>query len=375
MKKRVFLLLVIIMIAHLAVFTTGCKDGSEPPAQQTGDGRISVCLLINGNLGDKSFFDSANDGMTRVSDELGLDTQVVVMGTDQSKWEPTLVEVSKMDYDLIIVGTWQMSEPLQRVSKRYPDKKYIIFDIEIEENKAKDYPNVHSILYKQNEGGFLAGALAARVAGDKTIKYSNATGKIGFIGGMDIDIINDFMVGYIEGAKYANPEIKVVASYVGDFFNSAKGKELAMAQYEQQVDIIFSAASQAGLGAIDAAKVKEKLAIGVDSDQSMVYAVTDEVKSNLILTSVLKRVDVSLFNAVQEFKAGTLEFGIAKSYGLADNIIAIAKSNYYEANVPEDLRTYIDELETLIIEGEIVVPSALSMTAAEITALRKSVNP
>lgn len=203
------------------------------------------------------------------------------------------------------------------------------------------------------------------------------TGKklIGFLGGMDIPVINDFLVGYIQGAKYVDKDIKVAISYIGDFSDSAKGKELALAQYQQGVAIGFNVAGQAGLGQLDAAKEMNRYVIGVDSDQAMLFAESDPAKANLIVTSMLKRVDNSLVRAIKLYKEGTLKFGQAEALGLKEDAVGLADNEYYRKLVPEEIRQYIEELKLKIINGEIKVDSALGMDTNKLNEIRNSVKP
>ena len=368
MKRKLAIVLVIIMV--MAVAFTGCA--SKTPAAPTGD-VLKVVLLLNGTLGDKSFFDSAANGMQLVKDEYGdkVDVKTIEMSYDQTKWEPTLTDVSSQDYNVIILGTWQMVDALQKIAPQYPDKKYIIFDTAVDYTKA-DLKNVYSMTYKQNEGSFLAGVLAAEVT-KSTLPFANADKKIGFLGGMDIPVINDFLVGYIEGAQYVDKETKVAISYIGSFDDSAKGKEMALAQYNQGADIGFNVAGQAGLGQLDAAKEAQKYAIGVDSDQAAIFETTDPDKAKLILSSVLKRVDQSILRAIDMHVAGTLAYGTAETLGFKEGCIAIVKNPNYEALLPDNIKTELTDIEAKITSGEIVVGSSFGMDTAALDALRNSV--
>lgn len=370
-----------VILSLMFIFgLTGCGKNSEVSKEQTtvADSKekpLKIVLLINGTLGDKSFFDSANHGMELIKQEYGdkVITKVIEMSYDNSKWEPTLQDVSEQDWDIIIVGTWQMAEYLEKIAPQYSEKKYIIFDTSVDYAKG-DLSNVYSILYKQNEGSFLAGALAAKIANSN---MPLVTGKklIGFLGGMDIPVINDFLVGYIQGAKYVDKDIKVAISYIGDFSDSAKGKELALAQYQQGVAIGFNVAGQAGLGQLDAAKEMNRYVIGVDSDQAMLFAESDPAKANLIVTSMLKRVDNSLVRAIKLYKEGTLKFGQAEALGLKEDAVGLADNEYYRKLVPEEIRQYIEELKLKIINGEIKVDSALGMDTNKLNEIRNSVKP
>lgn len=342
-------------------------------------GKLNVVLLVNGNLGDMSFFDSANAGIERLNSEYGdtIEAKTIEMGTNQAGWETTLYRVSQQEYDLIICATTQMRESLQKVSKRYPDKHYIIFDTEIENGQAASYANVHSILFRQNEGGFLAGVLAAAMANGTSGMSSPVTGsgKVGFIGGMRNDIIYDFAVGYAAGIRYENTRtlstVRLTNSFVGNFNDSTQAKALASVQYTNGADVIFAAASQAGLGVIDAAQTKTKYVIGVDSDQFLYYENSNPTRAGLIITSVLKKVGEVIFDSVVDYQAGTLGFGVLVSYGLSDGIIDLAVNSNYIAKVPQALRDRLDTLKAEIIAETLSVTSRFDLTLAEIDSLFK----
>ncbi|MEG0371613.1 MAG: BMP family ABC transporter substrate-binding protein, partial [Clostridium sp.] len=306
-----------------------------------------------------------------IEKKFGAETKYIEGGVDERKWLPALEDLSAEDWDIIIVGTWQLKEPLEKIAKENPDKKYIIFDAEADYAKY-GLKNVYSITYKQNEGSFLAGALAAKVT-TSSMPQANKEKTLGFVGGMDTPVINDFLVGYIQGAKHAVPDIKVLTSYIGDFANSPKGKEMALAQYNRGADIIFQVASQAGLGALDAAKEANKYAIGVDSDQTLMYAESDVTKANLILNSVLKRVDNSLVRAIDLELQGKLPWGKAESLGIQEGAIGICDNEFYTKNVAQDIRDYVKDLETKVSKGEIKIESAMGMDTSKLNEIRNSV--
>lgn len=363
--RKMFSLLFVLILAVSLIY-----GGYQVNA---ANNQLKVALLLNGNLGDKSFFDSANSGLQKIKKELKVKTKLVEMGPDQTKWEPTLADISDEDWDIIIVGTWQMAEILQKIAVQHPEKKYIIFDSAVDYSKGK-YQNVYSISYKQNEGSFLAGALAAKVT-QSNMQLANKEKLIGFVGGMDIPVINDFLVGYIQGAKQVDPNIKVATSYIGDFFNTAKGKEMGLALYDQKADIVFSVASQAGLGVLDAAKSQNKYVIGVDSDQSMLFKDSDPAKANLILTSVLKRVDNSLYRAIKLCQQKKLPWGQEEALGIKEGAIGIAKNEFYKKNVPQDFQKIIASFEGQVLAGKLKVDSALGMSTTKLNEIRNSVKP
>jgi basic membrane protein A len=339
---------------------------------------IRICLLINGNLGDMSFFDSAYAGMTQfAADYPDVEVNIVEMGTDNTKWEPTLRQTANDSYNLIIVGTNEMREPLQRLvrNQKYADRRFIIFDAEIEDNNAAAYPTVHSILFKQNEGGYLAGVVAGLLTAE-----ANAE-RTGFVGGMKIDIINDFGYGFMQGIKRVNADrgtdILAYNSYIGDFTNSPRGKSLADTMYADGVPILFAAASQAGLGCLDSAKNNDKLIIGVDSDQYSYYKDIDPVKAEKIVTSVLKRVDLALYEASEQFLAGTLTFGDLAYLGIKEGKIGIVDNEVYRQAVSQADRDFIDAIINDIINGSLQIESGLRRftTTEQLNEMLDSLDP
>ncbi|MCT4596543.1 MAG: BMP family ABC transporter substrate-binding protein [Vallitalea sp.] len=381
MKKVLGMILALVVMMTLIVTGCGEKTETKEPVENTGTPAdeseakdpLKVVLMINGTLGDLSFFDSSNRGMEMVKKEFGDDVKVKVVEAshDDTKWEPTLIDLSSQDWDIIIVGTWNMAEPLERVAKEFPHKKYIIFDTSVNYENG-DLGNVYSMMYKQNEGAFLAGALAAKVTTSNN-ENVNVAKKIGFLGGMDIPVINDFLIGYIEGAQYVEPDIEVAISYVGNFNDSAKGKEVALMQYMSGVDVGFNVAGAAGLGQLDAAKELTKYAIGVDADQAMQFKETDPDKSELIITSVLKRVDNSILRAITMHINETLPYGEAEVLGFAENAVGLAENEYYESILPHELRAEVNEIKKKISNGEISVGTAFGMETEELNTIRDSV--
>lgn len=368
MKRKLAIVLAIIMAMTLGL--GGCASTPEPAPEADV---LKVVLILNGTLGDKSFFDSAAAGMQLVKDKYGdkVDVKTIEMSYDQTKWEPTLVDVSEQDYNIVVLGTWQMVDALQKIAPQYPDKKYIIFDTAVDYSKG-DMKNVYSITYKQNEGSFLAGVLAAEVSKSK-LPLANPEKRIGFLGGMDIPVINDFLVGYIEGALYVDKDMKVAISYIGSFDDSAKGKEMALAQYNQGADVGFNVAGQAGLGQLDAAKEAQKYAVGVDSDQAAIFATSDPAKANLIVSSVLKRVDQSILRAIDMHIEEMAKYGEAENLGFKEGCIGIVKNDNYLALIPADIQTKLTDLEAKIVSGEIVVGSSFGMDTAALDKLRQGV--
>ena len=359
MRKITIVLLLCMPLA--LVFAGGSKDSSS-------SGKLRVALLINGNLGDKSFHDSANAGMSLIRDKLGCQTRVVEVGYDDSKWEPALRDLCDEKYDIVICGTWQMQEIVSKIAPDYPNQKIIVYDTSMDyaSDAKKVFKNIYSIEYKQNEGSYLAGVLAASMS---------KTDIIGFVGGMDNTVIRDFLVGYIQGAKDTKGNIKVIPSFVGNFSDTAKAKELTFAQYQMGADVVFSVASNAGEGTLQASKERNRLVIGVDSDQAMLYLPTDPVMANLIMSSMLKRVDQSIYLAVEQALNNKLAWGTRVELGINEDCVGLADNDIYQKVVPANVRSVIADYNNRIKAKQIQVVTAFGMDQSAFTRTIDSVRP
>lgn len=339
------------------------EDDAEADGETAEAKRIA--LLLSGNLGDMSFLDSANNGTSEIAATYGAEVNVIEMGSDATKYETNVLDASDEGYDIIIGSGWQLQEPFQNVAQDYPDIKYIIFDAAVDYT-AGDYSNVYSISYKSNEAAYLAGIMAANMS---------ETGILGFLGGADGAVINDFMIGYIEGAKSVNPDIKVICGYVDDYSDSPKCKEMALAQYNQGADFIFTAAGASGIGTLEAAKETGKYAIGVDSDQAMLYKDSDPEQAELIPASVMKNVDATLVRAYEKLLDGTLPWGEEESLGLSDGAVGLSDNEFYQKLVPDDVKKQIEEASDAIAKGDITVKTAYGLTTEEVREIINSVAP
>lgn len=322
--------------------------------------KIKVSLLVTGSFGDKAFNDSAQAGMEKIKASLNdqVDVEMIEMGNDKTKFEGSLLDASESDSDIIIVGTWDMKEVLEKVAPEFPDKKYIIFDTDVDYT-LDDLSNVYSMSYKQNEAAFLAGVLAASVT-SSDMEHANDEAIIGFVGAKDTAaVINDSAVGYIEGAQFVNPDIKVMVSYVGSYVDSATAKELALTQYSSGADCVFVAAGPASVGVIEAGTESKKYVIGVDSDQALAYEGEDE--ADFIISSAIKGVGDSLYSSVERHLAGQLPYGEYEILGLADNAVGIADNDIYQTIVPEDVRTAVEDAKASLLAGDVTVDTAYGM--------------
>lgn len=361
MKKIIILFVMILMTFSLV----SCSQETSTSTSS----KYKVILLIPGNLGDKSFFDAANAGMSELSKMPEYETKVIEMTADEQKWEPAILDAIDEGYNLIISGN-AASDTMNKLAKQHPDSKFLNFD-----NSGTDAPeNVYSVAYSTNEGSFLAGALAALMTTKTNVENINDQKIIGFLGGMDIPGINDFLVGYIQGAQFVDKDVKVVTTYAASFVDPAKGKELSLGMYNLGADIAFNVAGQTGLGLIDAAFEANKYAIGVDSDQAALYKDKDPKKALKVLTSVIKQINKVIVNNVKKAKEGTLEYGKHELLGLKQEAVSLADNEFYQ-KVPEDIRKQITDIRQQIIDGKIKVQSAFNMPTEEIVKLRDAVKP
>jgi len=348
MKSKLLYLISLVVI--ISVVLAACAPAATPAPAEPEKKALKVVNLINGVLGDKSFFDSANRGVTKAKEEFGLEVKTIEAGIDPAKWQPALEDAAaNEEYDILICGTFQMSEFLAMVAPKYPDKKFIIYDVSVPYDKCEGNKcaNVYSVLYKQNEGSYLAGVYAALMS---------KTGIIGTVGGQDIPVINDFIVGYKQGARENGiPDNKVLVQYAGGWNDPAKGKEIALAMYQQGADIVFQVAGGTGVGIFQAAQEAGKWAIGVDSDQYTIIKDTDPEQAKVIITSMMKNVDNSLYRALKLHLEGKLPYGQAEALGVKEGGVGLAKNDYYNEVTPADVKAKVDEAEKALLEGKITV--------------------
>jgi basic membrane protein A len=298
---------------------------------------IKVALVLDkGGKDDKSFNASAYKGLMEAKDKLKIGAKYVE-ATDDNSFEPMLRAFAQKDFDLIIAVGLAQEEALRKVAKAFPQKHFAIIDAD------PKVANVRALLFQEHEGSYLVGALAA---------LTSKSGKVGFIGGVDMPLIRRFEMGYAAGARKVNPQIKIASNYVGStsdaWNNPPKAKELAVAQYGDGADVVFAAAGASNAGLFDAAEEKGKLAIGVDSNQNW-------VKPGRVLTSMLKRVDVAVYKTIEDATRGDYSAGV-KRYGLENEGVDYAMDQYNAKLVPDATRKKVDELKKQIIAGKIQVP-------------------
>jgi basic membrane protein A and related proteins len=342
MERKSIAVWIIMALLSVASISSGYSD-------QTENKDVKVIHFINGAVGDKSFFDSAVRGIAKAEEDFHLDVTTIEGGYDTSLWKRTIEDAAtNKDYDIMIVGTTPMLELLEDVAQMHPDKKFIIYDSSVNYTDG-NFGNVYSILYRQNEGAYLAGVYAGLMT------KSNI---IGILGGQNSTTINDFVIGYEQGARSVRPDIDILVAYAESWNDSAKGEALAKDMYKDGADIIFQAAGTTGLGVFQAALNSDKYAIGVDSDQALLIENTDPEQAKHIPTSMMKNVDSSLYRALGLYIDGQLPFGRAETLGIKEGAVGLAKSKYYQEITPEDVKAKINQTEIEIRDGRIKVETA-----------------
>jgi len=305
--------------------------------------RVGIVYDVGGR-GDLSFNDMAYAGLARAQKEFGasIETRDLEPTAGGENREELLRLLAGEKYDLIFGIGFLFTDSITRVAKDFPNVKFAIVD-----GFIGDQPNVVSLLFKEQEGSFLVGAAAA---------LKSRTGKIGFVGGMKIPLIEKFEAGYIAGAKYIKRTIEVFSEYAGTtgeaFRDPVKGKELALAEYDRGADIIYHASGGTGIGVFEAAVVKKRLAIGVDADQSLTVKPDQRAQ---ILTSMMKRGDVAVYETIKATTTGQYKGGV-REFGLKENGVGYAVNDYNKAMI-QDVTAKLEALKKDIIAGKIKVPS------------------
>ncbi len=324
-----------VLLIGLALVVGMAGTGySAPQPEVTDDGvRIGVVFSIGG-LGDESFNDAAFEGMRRAEADFDI-TFDYVEPDDVAEMEDHQRAFVEAGYDLVIAIGFLQESGLEAVAADYPDARLAIVDAVV------DAPNVASLIFKEHEGSFLVGALAAMMT---------ETGSVGFVGGMEVPVIHNFQIGYEQGVEHVDPDVQLLINYAGAFNDPGRGKELAISQNARGADIIYHAAGGTGMGVFEAAQEQDFYAIGVDSDQ-------DHLAPGHILTSMLKRVDVAVYNIVQDVAEGRFEPGVHE-FGVADEGVGTTDFEYTRDIIPQDVLDRLDEIRRQIVDGRIQVASA-----------------
>ena len=342
MRRLVFLALVLLTVHTALQFVRP----SQAAAPIVGEGLDVGVVFDVGGRGDKSFNDGAFLGAERAIRELGARVRFIEPGEGTDR-EAGLRLLAAEGMDLVIGVGFIFSDDLSQLSKEYPNVRFAGIDfappVDAAGNVIPPPANLAALRFREEEGSFLVGALAALIGNSK---------RLGFVGGMDFPLIHKFEAGFKAGVNAVCPDCQVVAQYAGvtpeAFRNPGRGQELALSQYQSGVNVIFHASGSTGLGVFEAARRRGKLAIGVDSDQQ-------SEAPGFILTSMVKRVDEAVFKAIKDVQDGTFKGGIFE-LGLAEQGVDYVYDEHNRSMIPDSVRTRVEALRAEIIAGRIRVP-------------------
>ncbi|PKQ22892.1 MAG: BMP family ABC transporter substrate-binding protein [Actinobacteria bacterium HGW-Actinobacteria-5] len=342
----------VIAAATAALTLTACASGTTTPGASSAPAssdapKVKIGMAYDvGGRGDQSFNDSAAAGMDKAAAEFGLETKeaAATNGEAESAREERLNQLIDAGYDNIVAVGFAYASAVGKVAKENPKVKFAIVD---DASEASTGDNIMNITFAENEGSFLVGAAAA---------LKTKTNHIGFVGGVGVDLIKKFQAGYEAGAKAVNPDIKIDVKYLtqppdfSGFGDVAKGKAAAEGMYQSGADVVYHAAGGSGGGVFTAAKAAGKWAIGVDSDQALTAA--EDVR-DVILTSMLKRVDVGVYTFIKSIHDGTFKAGNTVFDLKADGVGYSTTGGHID-----DITSKLDEYKKQIIDGAITVPTA-----------------
>ena len=342
--RKLMILVGALLGAHVVLlFVRPAVAGRIPSTDAV---KVGIVLDVGG-LGDKSFNDGAYRGAQLAEQKLSATIRLIEPGEGTDR-EAGLRVLAAEHMDLVIGVGFIFTDDITQLAKEYPNVNFADVDYAISfDNRGRVIPpppNVAALKFKEEEGSFLVGAIAAMVGNSK---------KVGFVGGMDVPLIQKFEAGYKAGVKSVCADCEVVVQYAGvtpeAFRNPGKGKELALNQYQQGVNVIYHASGSTGLGVFEAARQTGKFAIGVDADQ---YSEAP----GRIVTSMVKGIDVAVFDMINRVKQGTFQGGVY-TYGLPENGVGYVYDEHNRALIPDSVRARVERLRGDIIAGRIVVPS------------------
>ncbi|WP_432359245.1 BMP family lipoprotein [Sporosarcina sp. UB5] len=346
-KRKYGLALSLVLAAGTLLGACGTEKEEKTTTTGENESEFSLAMVTDvGGVDDKSFNQSAWEGIQQFGKDNGLSEgdggYAYLQSTGEADYIPNLNALTRRDFDLVFGVGYMMEEAIDTIAGQQPDTNFAIID------GVVNQPNVASLLFKEQEGSFLAGVVAALMT---------KTNKVGFVGGMEIEVIERFHAGFVAGVEAVNPDIKVDVKYTGAFDKAELGKAEAARMYSSGVDIIFHAAGGTGNGVFSEAKERKQAdndayvwVIGVDADQ---YAEGQVGNDNITLTSMLKRVDVAVQDVAKLAKEGSFPGGETRIYGLEDEGVALADSR---GAIPQDVLDKVEEFKQKIASGEIEVP-------------------
>ena len=315
---------------------------SEPPSEMDAAPFRVTMIYPSDCVGSAAYCDAFHIGVRTAEEEFGI--ALIEANGNENDLAATemLLKDAAQNSELVLTAGYQMGEVLARVAPQFPDVKFAIFDVVL------DIPNVASVNYKSNEGSFLVGAIAA---------LKSESNKIGYIGGADVPLLQEFEAGYVAGIRAINPDAEVTVEYISKdatgFGQPEKAKELALAQYANGIDVIYVAAGGSGQGVLEAAQAQQKFIIWVDSNGN-------HLAPGIVLTSMTKEIPASVQHIIWETTEGNFMAGV-RYFGLADGGVSYAVDEHNQSLLSDDIVAIVESLKEKIIAGEIVVPDTVAL--------------
>ncbi len=306
----------------------------QAASAHAADDKPAIVFDIGGKF-DKSFNESMFNGSEKFKAETGVEYGEFEIANEAQR-EQAIRNFADQGYSPIIAAGFAQAAAVEKVAKEYPDLKFAIVDMVV------DLPNVQSIVFKEHEGSYLVGMMAG---------LASKSGTVSFVGGMDIPLIRKFACGYVQGVKAAKPDAKIIQNMTGDtgaaWNDPVKGGEITKSQISQGSDVVYAAAGATGLGVLKAAAEGNILSVGVDANQNYLYP-------GKVLTSMMKRVDVAVYNVMKDGKDGKFQGGI-KALGLAEDGVGYAMDDNNKPLVTDDMKAKVEAAKADIISGKIKV--------------------
>lgn len=388
MKKGI---LNFVLVAAAAVSLTACvgektavtggagsQAAEDRDSSQAGGGAagkpMNIMFVNYGTQGDASIGDIVIQALKDFGKKTGTKYNVFDCNNDTSVISPTMMDVcGSGEYDLVISGYYNMLESAEEAAAKYPKQKILLFDTEADYTDGKSQ-NIRSVSSKQNECAFLAGSLAALLT-ESDAKLANPEKVVGFVGGGENTAIMDFLVGYIEGVNYVDSQINVLYSFVGNWTDTAKAKELGLMQYQQKADVSFAVCGAAGLGVADAAKDANAYNIGVDYDVADSIKNTNPETAKHVVTSAVKDFYTIMTKELDSVADGSTKWGTHTIYDYANGGSQLIDNEYFEDEVPADVKAKYKEITKKLAAGEIKVGTAIGASQEQIDAYKKQAEP
>ncbi|MDE0088893.1 MAG: BMP family ABC transporter substrate-binding protein [Candidatus Poribacteria bacterium] len=345
--KRIRVLNNLILIGLGLLLICGCEKvqkvmPTELPSEMDAASIRVTMIYPSDCVGTAAYCTAFHIGVRAAEEELGITLTEVNGDENDPVVTEMLIRDAAQNSELVLTAGYQMGDVLARVAPEFPDVKFAIFDVVL------DIPNVASVNYKSNEGSFLVGAIAA---------LKSESGKIGYIGGVDVPLLREFEAGYVAGIQAINPDAEISIEYISEdvsgFGQPERAKELALAQYESGVDVIYVAAGGSGQGVLEAAQEQQKFIIWVDSNGN-------HLAPGIVLTSMTKEIPASVQRIIQETVEGNFMAGI-RYFGIADGGVSYAVDEHNQSLLSDEDIATVEALKGKIIAGEIIVPNTVSL--------------